>query len=355
MTDQKTTPILSVRDLHVQFSTYGGTVKAVRGVNFDVYRGKTLAIVGESGCGKSVSVQSMMGLIPMPPGKVTRGSVKFRGTEIVGMSLKDLNQIRGKEIGMIFQDPMTSLNPTMTIGKQIAETLRIHEGVSEAEGLKRAIALLESVRIPEAKTRVHQYPFQFSGGMRQRVMIAMAIACNPSVLIADEPTTALDVTIQAQILNLMRELQRERDMAIILITHDLGVVASMADEVAVMYAGQIVESGGIEDIFYKSSHPYTLGLRAAMPDPDPNTRRRLLPIEGAPPDLFSPPAGCGYYERCPHAMKVCESHIPPLWEVENKHRARCWLHHEALGHPVPGLHRERKIPNGPVSSAEVRS
>ena len=345
--------VLSVRDLHVEFSTYGGTVKAVRGVNFDVYKGKTLAIVGESGCGKSVSVQSMMGLIPMPPGRVTKGSVKFRGQEIVGMKIADLNQIRGKEIGMIFQDPMTSLNPTMTIGKQIAETLRIHEGLSEADGLIRATRLLEQVRIPEAKTRVHHYPFQFSGGMRQRVMIAMAMACNPSVLIADEPTTALDVTIQAQILNLMRDLQKERQMAMILITHDLGVVASMADEVSVMYAGQIVESGPVDEIFYRSAHPYTLGLRAAMPDPDPKTRRRLLPIEGAPPDLFSPPMGCGYAERCPHAMRICEAQIPPLWNIDPQHTARCWLHHEALKQPAPGLYISKKIPSL-ATSVEAR-
>jgi oligopeptide/dipeptide ABC transporter ATP-binding protein len=332
------TPILSVRDLKVEFDTYGGVVKAVRGVSFDLHKGKTLAIVGESGCGKSVTVQALMGLIPMPPGRVTSGSVKLRGHEILGLSLQSTNQIRGKEIGMIFQDPMTSLNPTMTLGKQITETLRAHEGYSADRARTRAIELLELVQIPEAQARVDQYPFQFSGGMRQRVMIAMAIACNPAVLIADEPTTALDVTIQAQILNLLRDLQKQRDMSIILITHDLGVVARMADDVAVMYAGQVVETGKADDVFYRSAHPYTLGLKLAMPAHDELARQKLLPIEGSPPDLFSPPVGCGYFDRCPMAMERCRGSNPALWTVESSHQARCWLHHEKARH-APGLHR----------------
>jgi oligopeptide/dipeptide ABC transporter ATP-binding protein len=331
--------ILKVEDLRVEFDTYGGIVKAVRGVSFSVERGKTLAIVGESGCGKSVSVQALMGLIPSPPGRVTSGSVLLNGRQILGLEPKEANKIRGKEIGMIFQDPMTSLNPTMTVGKQIAETLRIHEGLSYDEGRKRAISLLEQVQIPEAHKRVDQFPFQFSGGMRQRVMIAMSIACNPTVLIADEPTTALDVTIQAQILSLMKKLQAERNMSIILITHDLGVVARMADQVAVMYAGQIVESGTAEHVFYHSAHPYTVGLRSAMPEGAGEAaagggdagRARLIPIEGAPPDLFSPPKGCAYYDRCPHAMRICQDNNPPLWEVEASHGARCWLHHQGAG------------------------
>ncbi|MBC7690986.1 MAG: ABC transporter ATP-binding protein [Methylotenera sp.] len=318
--------LLEVSDLRVEFDTYGGIVKAVRGVSFEVARGETLAIVGESGCGKSVTVQSLMGLIPMPPGRITSGFVKLKGQDILGVSLEKANQFRGKEIGMIFQDPMTSLNPTMTVGKQIAETVRVHDGVSADEGRKRAIELLELVQIPEAKSRVDHYPFQFSGGMRQRVMIAMAIACKPSVLIADEPTTALDVTIQAQILRLLRELQRERDMAIILITHDLGVVAQMADKVAVMYAGQIVESGTVDEIFYQSGHPYTLGLRSAMPENDEEKSKVLIPIEGAPPDLFNPPVGCSYFERCPNAMKICGRENPALFNVSSpEHLSRCWL------------------------------
>jgi oligopeptide/dipeptide ABC transporter ATP-binding protein len=322
------TPILSVRDLKVEFDTYGGIVKAVRGVSFDVEAGKTLAIVGESGCGKSVSVQALMGLIPMPPGRITGGSVKLRGREILGLSARQASQVRGKEIGMIFQDPMTSLNPTMTVGKQITETLRVHEGFSGEAARRRAIELLELVQIPQASERVDNYPFQFSGGMRQRVMIAMAIACNPEVLIADEPTTALDVTIQAQILGLLKDLQRKRGMSVVLITHDLGVVAQMADQVAVMYAGQVVEAGPANEIFYRSSHPYTRGLRAAMPESGEKTRKRLVPIDGSPPDLFSPPVGCAYFERCPHAMKVCQKVIPPLYDLREEHHSRCWLHHE---------------------------
>jgi len=332
-------PILDVRDLRVEFDTYGGVVKAVRGVNFAVAPGKTLAIVGESGCGKSVTVQSLMGLIPTPPGRITSGSVKFQGREILGLAPKDANQIRGKEIGMIFQDPMTSLNPTMTVGKQIVETLRYHENITPEEGRKRAIELLEQVQIPEPASRVDAYPFQFSGGMRQRVMIAMAIACNPKLLIADEPTTALDVTVQAQILNLMKRLQRERGMSIILITHDLGVVAQMADDVAVMYAGQVVEYGSVDSIFFHSSHPYTLGLRSAMPGHEESKKgepkKKLKPIEGSPPDLFHPPKGCGYAARCPYAMKACAEHMPPLWELESGHGSRCWLHHEAASQQAP--------------------
>jgi oligopeptide/dipeptide ABC transporter ATP-binding protein len=269
--------------------------------------------------------------------------VKLDGREILGVPSSEANRFRGKEIGMIFQDPMTSLNPTMTIGRQIAETLRVHEGLGAEQGRKRAIELLQSVQIPEARKRVDQYPFQFSGGMRQRVMIAMAIACNPKVLIADEPTTALDVTIQAQILNLLKDLQSQRQMSIILITHDLGVVANMADDVAVMYAGQIVESGAAESIFYRSAHPYTVGLRLAMPEGDEargREKHKLQPIEGSPPDLFSPPAGCAYFERCPHAMRACAGNNPPLWEVERagqgaarSHRSRCWLHHQYAPQP----------------------
>jgi len=331
--------LLEVRDLRVEFDTYGGKVQAVRGVSFSVDAGKTLAIVGESGCGKSVTVQSLMGLIPTPPGRITGGSVRFQDREILGLPPRLANQIRGKEIGMIFQDPMTSLNPTMTIGKQIGETIRVHEGLSEEATRERVLKLLDEVQIPEPEARIDAYPFQFSGGMRQRVMIAMAMACNPKLLIADEPTTALDVTVQAQILTLMKRLQKEHHTAIILITHDLGVVAQMADTVAVMYAGQVVETGPVDQIFHHSAHPYTLGLRAAMPDhkesPAGASRRKLLPIEGSPPDLFAPPVGCGYYARCPYAMKACESTLPSLEEVEAGHSSRCFLHHPMAKHRVP--------------------
>src|SRR6266568_684119 len=321
--------LLALRDLHVEFSTYGGVVKAVRGVSLEVERGRTLAVVGESGCGKSVTFQAAMGLIPSPPGRVTHGSVRFDGQELVGATVTALNRVRGKDVGMIFQDPMTCLNPTMKVGRQITEALRFHEGLSTGTARARAIELLERVRIPEAGVRVDHYPFQFSGGMRQRVMIAMAIACRPKLLVADEPTTALDVTVQAQILDLLRDLQREAGMAIALITHDLGVVARMADDVAVMYAGQIVERGTVDDVFYRSAHPYTLGLKQAMPSDAEGPRARLEPIEGSPPDLFSPPPGCAYFDRCPWAMKACGPELPPLWPVQPGHAARCWLHHEA--------------------------
>jgi oligopeptide/dipeptide ABC transporter ATP-binding protein len=332
--------LLVVEDLHVEFDTYGGVVQAVRGVDFRVAAGETLAIVGESGCGKSVTVQSIMGLIPMPPGRITRGSARLRGHEILGQSRIDGREIRGAQIGMIFQDPMTSLNPTMTIGDQIAEPLQVHRGLSRADAAREAIRLLEVTRIPEAAKRAKQYPFEFSGGMLQRAMIAMAIACKPEILSADEPTTALDVTIQAQILDLLQELQAETGMAIVLITHDLGVVARMADSVAVMYAGKVVERGSVDDIFYRSAHPYTLGLRAAMPSNDPALKQNLQPIEGSPPDLFAPPPGCGYAPRCPHAMGVCESQpaeTPLAGTGARDHAAHCWLHHDESPMKPAGL------------------
>jgi oligopeptide/dipeptide ABC transporter ATP-binding protein len=326
-TDSGQPPLLEVEDLAVEFDTYGGTIQAVRGVSFSVDRGATLAIVGESGCGKSVTVQSMMGLTPMPPGRITAGSARLRGTEILGRTLVNGRDIRGSEIGMIFQDPMTSLNPTMTIGDQIAEPLQVHRGYSYRKAFAEAIELLQLSKIPEARKRASQYPFEFSGGMLQRAMIAMAISCKPAILIADEPTTALDVTIQAQILDLLQDLQQETGMAIILITHDLGVVARMADEVAVMYAGKIVEHGSVDDVFYRSAHPYTLGLRAAMPTNDPSRQHTLEPIDGSPPDLFAPPPGCGYAARCPHAMKVCQQRHPDDFFLLGEHFSRCWLHH----------------------------
>jgi oligopeptide/dipeptide ABC transporter ATP-binding protein len=333
-----TAPLLEVEDLHVEFDTYGGTVHAVRGVSFNVEPGETLAIVGESGCGKSVTVQSIMGLIPMPPGRITRGHARLHGHDILRSKQIDGADVRGAEVGMIFQDPMTSLNPTMTIGDQIAETLVVHRRHSRKQAADRAVELLAATRIPDAAKRAKQYPFEFSGGMLQRSMIAMAIACEPKILIADEPTTALDVTIQAQILDLMKDLQRETGMAIILITHDLGVVARMADRVNVMYAGEIVERGTTDDIFYRSAHPYTLGLRDAMPSNKTNKAQRLQPIEGSPPDLFAPPEGCGYFARCPHAMRLCRDERPPLFGSADGHAARCWLQHADAPHHAERLY-----------------
>ncbi|MGD9349164.1 MAG: ABC transporter ATP-binding protein [Desulfobacterales bacterium] len=319
--------ILDVKDLQVQFATYGGTVKAVRGVSYRVRKGKTLGVVGESGCGKSVTVQAILQLIPIPPGKITGGSAKLNGREIIGLSPSEMNTIRGREIGVIFQDPMSSLNPTMKIGKQIAETVKVHQNASDEQAMEKAVALLEKTKIPEAKKRAQQYPFEFSGGMLQRAIIAMSMACDPTLLVADEPTTALDVTIQAQTLELMHELQKDLGMSIILITHDLGVIARMAHDVAVMYAGQVVESGPVDDIFYRSSHPYTLGLRHAMPSNIEGRQKKLEPIDGSPPDLFKPPKGCGYYARCPYAMRVCENQIPEEFTISEGHFARCWLQH----------------------------
>ena len=319
--------LLDVRDLRVEFDTYGGTVQAVRGVSFALEGGKTLAIVGESGCGKSVTVQSLMGLIPMPPGRITGGAAQLNGHDILRDQKIDGKDIRGRLVGMIFQDPMTSLNPTMTIGDQIAETLQVHSRYSRRQAFARAIELIEMTRIPEAAKRAKQYPFEFSGGMLQRSMIAMSLACEPAILIADEPTTALDVTIQAQILDLMRDLQRDNGMAIVLITHDLGVVARMADDVLVMYAGQVVERGGVDDVFYRSGHPYTLGLKAAMPTNRNDAKQVLTPIDGSPPDLFTPPAGCGYFARCPYAMRACKENGPDAFELGAQHRSCCWLHH----------------------------
>ena len=332
-------PLLQVNDLRVEFDTYGGTVQAVRGISFSLERGKTLAIVGESGCGKSVTVQSIMGLIPMPPGRITSGTALLDGVDVIAEKKIDGKDIRGRLVGMVFQDPMTSLNPTMTIGDQIAETLQVHQGMSHRKAFARAIELIEMTRIPEAAKRARQYPFEFSGGMLQRSMIAMSLACEPVILVADEPTTALDVTIQAQILDLMGDLQREKGMAIILITHDLGVVARMADEVLVMYAGEIVEKGTVDDVFYRSAHPYTLGLKAAMPSNRDDSAQVLTPIDGSPPDLFAPPAGCGYFARCPYAMRACEDNHPQPFELHADHHARCWLHHEGCDAEAANVYR----------------
>lgn len=319
--------VLEVRDLHVSFKTYNGEVKAVRGVSFDVNKGETVAIVGESGCGKSVTSQSIMRLIPNPPGQIKSGEILFAGTDLAQATEKQMEEIRGAEIAMIFQDPMTSLNPTMTVGKQIMEGLIKHQGMSRGKAKKRAIEMLRLVGIPSPESRIDQYPHQFSGGMRQRAMIAIALACEPTLLIADEPTTALDVTIQAQIIDLMKELQAKVDTSIILITHDLGVVADIADRVAVMYAGKVIETGTLDEIFYNPRHPYTWGLLASMPRLNQSEDQDLTPIPGAPPNLLDPPKGCPFAARCPHAMKVCVDNMPDTTSVSGTHQVACWLDH----------------------------
>lgn len=316
--------ILEVKDLSIAFETYGGEVQAVRGVEFDLHEQETLAIVGESGSGKSVTAQSLMRLTPMPPGKFTSGSIMFNGENLVDKSDKQMEEIRGRDISMIFQDPMTSLNPTMTVGKQIAEGLIKHQNMSKRAAHNRGVELLKLVGIPNPETRINQYPHQYSGGMRQRAMIAIALACDPKLLIADEPTTALDVTIQAQILDLMREIQKKTGTAIILITHDLGVVANAASRVAVMYGGKIVETGNVDEIFYQPKHPYTWGLLSSMPSLD-SKEEELEAIPGSPPDLKDPPKGCPFVTRCPYAMKVCENHMPEYTDVSATQKTACWL------------------------------
>jgi peptide/nickel transport system ATP-binding protein/oligopeptide transport system ATP-binding protein len=318
--------ILEVRDLAVSFATDEGTVQAVDGVSFDLQAGEVLAIVGESGSGKSVSAMTILGLTRSPNAKF-EGTITYKGTELVNASNEELQRVRGAEIAMIFQDPMTSLNPVMKIGDQITEQIQEHEGVPDAEASERVVELLERVGIPRARDRVDSYPFEFSGGMRQRVMIAMALSCNPSVLIADEPTTALDVTIQAQILQRIRDLRDETGAAVILVTHDLGVVADIADRIAVMYAGRVVEEGTLDDIFYDPQHPYTWGLLGSIARVDRPRMGRLPAIAGLPPSLADRPEGCHFRPRCPHEFSEC-SKVPPLearLPGEPQHRDRCWL------------------------------
>lgn len=318
--------LLQVENLRVHFKTYGGEVQAVRGVTFHVEKGETVAVVGESGCGKSVTAQAIMGLIPNPPGRIVDGKILFNGKEITTMPKKELLSVRGAEIGMVFQDPMTALNPTMKVGTQIVEGfVRMHK-VSKEEARKKAMEMLRLVGIPDPEKRVDQYPHEFSGGMRQRVVIAIALANNPKLVIADEPTTALDVTIQAQILDLLKGLQEKEQLSIVIITHDLGVVAEIAHRAVVMYAGVVVETGKVEDIFANPKHPYTWGLMRSLPRIDGVEKERLVPIEGTPPDLFHPPKGCPFAPRCQFAMEICEQQMPAASQFAGGHQAACWLH-----------------------------
>ncbi|WP_311467541.1 ABC transporter ATP-binding protein [uncultured Abiotrophia sp.] len=338
-----TEPLLEVKNLRINFKTYAGLVQAVRGVDFTLAKGETLAIVGESGSGKSVTSNALMRLIPQPAGRYEDGQILFEGKDLLKLSEREMENIRGNEIAMIFQDPMTALNPTMRVGKQIMEVILTHKkGVSKEAAKQRAIELLAEVGIPDPERRFKQYPHEFSGGMRQRVVIAIALAAEPKILIADEPTTALDVTIQAQILELMKKIQEKNGNAIIFITHDLGVVANVADRVAVMYAGQIVEYGSSHDIFYNPKHPYTWGLLGSMPDLDSEDSEELYTIPGAPPNLINPPVGDAFAPRNPYALAIDYKAEPPFYEVSPGHYAKTWLlHPEAPKVELPEVIRHR--------------
>jgi oligopeptide transport system ATP-binding protein len=320
--------VLSVDDLRISFGTYAGEVQAVRGATFELRRGETLAIVGESGSGKSVAARSIMRLNPESNTIVRGGEIVFDGEDLLKVSEKHMLDVRGSKIAMVFQDPMTSLDPTMRVGRQIMESLKQHLGMSGRQASERAVELLKMVGIPNPEDRLRQYPHQFSGGMRQRVVIAIALACGPQVLIADEPTTALDVTIQAQILELLRELQGRLGMSVILITHDLGVVASTAHRIGVMYGGKIVETGTVREIFYNPQMPYTWGLLASIPLPTADRSQDLIPIPGTPPDATDPPEGCPFTARCRYAMQICADEMPEYTSFSEEHRAACWLHHQ---------------------------
>jgi oligopeptide transport system ATP-binding protein len=317
--------ILDVQGLETTFKTPDGVVHAVNGVTFGLSEGETLGVVGESGCGKSVTMLSMLGLIPSPPGKVTAGKAFFSGQDLLKMSKEEIRHVRGAQIGMIFQDPMTSLNPVLTIGRQLEEPLMLHIGMNKTQARERAAELLSMVGIPNAKDRLNDYPHQYSGGMRQRVMIAMALSCSPQILIADEPTTALDVTIQAQITDLVKRLRDELGMAIIWITHDLGVVASLAQRVLVMYGGFIIEESPVKELYANPEHPYTIGLLGSLPRVDEKERSKLFSIEGQPPVLYQKPTACPFAPRCKWALEHCWNENPPLLEVAPDHRAACWV------------------------------
>ena len=317
--------LLDVQGLETNFKTPDGVVHAVNGVSFGLKEGETLGVVGESGCGKSVTMLSLLRLIPTPPGKIVSGRAIFFGNDLLKMSSEEIRHVRGAQIGMIFQDPMTSLNPVLTIERQLTEPLELHLGMTGTQAHNRAAELLQMVGIPNAKDRLQDYPHQFSGGMRQRVMIAMALACSPQILIADEPTTALDVTIQAQIMDLVRRLRDEIGMAIIWITHDLGVVAGLADRVVVMYGGYIIEEANVRDLYANPLHPYTLGLLGSLPRVDEQERQRLFSIDGLPPVLYEKPKGCPFAPRCKWVVEHCLNENPPLMEVGQNHGSACWV------------------------------
>jgi oligopeptide/dipeptide ABC transporter ATP-binding protein len=325
----KASHLLQVQDLKTYFYTFEGVAKAVDDVSFFLDKGEVIGIVGESGCGKSVTAQTIMRLIPTPPGKIVQGHILFDGLDLVELSMEKMRPIRGNRISMIFQEPMTSLNPVYTIGNQISEMFVLHEGLSKRESLNRSIDMLKKVQIPAAERRVQEYPHQLSGGMRQRAMIAMALACNPEILIADEPTTALDVTIQAQILDLMIQLKEDYDTAIMMITHDLGVIAEIALRIVVMYAGKVVEEGPTAAIFEDPKHPYTQGLLQSIPKLGERARHgrmRLKEIEGIVPSLYNLPEGCSFYPRCPKGMDVCREKVPDMVDLGHGRRVRCWLY-----------------------------
>ncbi|WP_405822767.1 ABC transporter ATP-binding protein [Streptomyces sp. NBC_00838] len=315
--DASGTPLLEVRDLHVEFHTRDGVAKAVNGVNYSVSAGETLAVLGESGSGKSVTAQAIMGILDMPPGRIPRGEILFRGEDMLKMNDEERRLIRGRKIAMIFQDALSSLNPVLSVGYQLGEMFRVHQGLSKKEAKAKSVELMDRVRIPASKERVNDYPHQFSGGMRQRIMIAMALALEPDLIIADEPTTALDVTVQAQVMDLLAELQREYNMGLILITHDLGVVADVADKIAVMYAGRIVETAPVHELYKRPAHPYTRGLLDSIPRLD-QKGQELYAIKGLPPNLTRIPSGCAFNPRCPSAQDICRTDIPPLLPVTER-------------------------------------
>ncbi|MGI6763997.1 MAG: ABC transporter ATP-binding protein [Anaerovoracaceae bacterium] len=338
--DNKNRKLLEVKDLRVSFFTPVGEVKAVGGISYDLNYGEVMGIVGESGSGKSVEAYAIMGLL-QSPGKVVGGSITFDGEDVLAKSEKEMQAFRGNQVSMIFQNPMTCLNPVYTIGDQLIEAIRCHKKISKAEAREKSIEMLKLVGINNPERRMNQYPHEFSGGMRQRVMIAMGLICDPKMLIADEPTTALDVTIQAQIIELMKDIQQKTQMTIIFITHNLGVVAEICDRVTVMYAGKIVEQGNVEDIFYRPHHPYTMGLLRSMPRLDEEEYERLIPIEGTPVDMLNPPAGCPFGPRCEHCMKICLRREPPQIDLGDGHTAACWL----LADEAKRLAKKEETPN----------
>ncbi|MFE7748355.1 ABC transporter ATP-binding protein [Streptomyces sp. NPDC057428] len=321
--------LLEVRDLHVEFHTREGVAKAVNGVNYSVAEGETLAVLGESGSGKSVTAQAVMGILDMPPGKISGGEILFKDRDLLKLKKEERRRIRGQEMAMIFQDALSSLNPVLSVGQQLGEMFVVHRGMSRGDAKAKAVELMDRVRIPAARQRVGDFPHQFSGGMRQRIMIAMAMALEPSLIIADEPTTALDVTVQAQVMDLLAELQRELNMGLILITHDLGVVADVADKIAVMYAGRIVETSPVHEIYRAPAHPYTKGLLRSIPRLD-QKGQELYAIKGLPPNLLRIPSGCAFHPRCPMAQAVCRTDVPPLYTVDEERRSACHFWKETL-------------------------